>query len=271
MADSAAFKPAPAGSDHIAAAPQRNEPRAGAQPSGPRPAGGQLRPSQVPVPGETTSRTGPPSPAGGQVHPGLQRLRPSGAPAGAALPLARPSTVPARPIQDVLRGSGQPLAAPIREEMEARLGADFSDVRVHTDDAARASATEIGARAYTSGNHVVIGDGGTDAHTFAHELTHVIQQRQGPVAGTGHGGGFKISDPSDVYEQAAEANATRVMGIGTADRPARQSTARQRRASRPPVRLPLRRRAQRDILTVYPDCNVLRLKHEAVKKTRLWE
>ncbi|MFE6778635.1 DUF4157 domain-containing protein [Streptomyces sp. NPDC057702] len=95
--------------------------------------------------------------------------------------------------------------------MEARLGADFSDVRLHTDAAARASAAEVGARAYTSGNHVVIGDGGADRHTLAHELTHVIQQRQGPVVGIDNGSGLRISDPSDRFEREAEANATRVM------------------------------------------------------------
>ncbi|MFE9138873.1 DUF4157 domain-containing protein [Streptomyces sp. NPDC007355] len=114
-------------------------------------------------------------------------------------------------VHDVLRTSGRPLDDATRTDMESRLGADFSDVRVHDDSAARASAAEVGARAYTSGNHVVIGDGGTDKHTLAHELTHVIQQRQGPVAGTDNGSGLKISDPSDRYEREAEANATRVM------------------------------------------------------------
>ncbi|MFJ5725631.1 DUF4157 domain-containing protein [Streptomyces sp. NPDC093149] len=95
--------------------------------------------------------------------------------------------------------------------MESRLGADFSDVLIHDDSAARASAAEVGARAYTSGNHVVIGDGGADRHTLAHELTHVIQQRQGPVAGTDNGAGLKVSDPSDRFERDAEANARRVM------------------------------------------------------------
>ena len=163
------------------------------------------------MPGETTRRTGSPSLARGRADHGRHRLRPSGAPTGAALPLARPSTVPAQPIQDVLRGSGQPLATPLKEEMQARLGADLSDVRVHAGSAARASAVEIGARAYTSGSHVVIGAGGADKHTLAHELTHVIQQRQGPVAGTDHGSGFKVSDPFDVFEKAAKANAARVM------------------------------------------------------------
>ncbi|MFB8140610.1 eCIS core domain-containing protein [Streptomyces parvus] len=114
-------------------------------------------------------------------------------------------------VHDVLRAPGRPLDAPLREEMESRLGSDFSDVRLHTDSAARASAAEVGARAYTSGNHVVIGDGGGGKHTLAHELTHVIQQRQGPVAGTDNGAGLSVSDPGDRFEREAEANAVRVM------------------------------------------------------------
>ncbi|MFE3182994.1 DUF4157 domain-containing protein [Streptomyces violascens] len=114
-------------------------------------------------------------------------------------------------VHDVLRSGGRPLDSATRTDMESRLGADFSDVRIHNDSAAKASAAEVGARAYTSGSHVVIGDGGADKHTLAHELTHVIQQRQGPVAGSDNGSGLKVSDPSDRFEREAEANATRVM------------------------------------------------------------
>ncbi|MEU4119935.1 DUF4157 domain-containing protein [Kitasatospora sp. NPDC028055] len=121
------------------------------------------------------------------------------------LPLQR-SLVP-----QVLRTAGKPLDGPTRSEMEARLGADFSDVRLHTGSTAAASAAEVGARAYTSGNHVVLGQGGGDRHTLAHELTHVIQQRQGPVTGTDRGDGLRISDPSDRYEREAEANAVRAL------------------------------------------------------------
>ncbi|MET8546947.1 DUF4157 domain-containing protein, partial [Kitasatospora sp. NPDC004799] len=110
-------------------------------------------------------------------------------------------------VQDVLRTPGRPLDDGTRTDMETRLGADFSDVRIHDDPAARASAAEVGARAYTSGSHVVIGAGGGDRQTLAHELTHVIQQRRGPVAGTDHGDGLRISDPSDRFEREAEANA----------------------------------------------------------------
>lgn len=60
-------------------------------------------------------------------------------------------------VPDVLRAAGQPLDGAVRTEMEARLGADFSDVRLHTGPTAQRSAAEVGARAYTSGSHVVIG------------------------------------------------------------------------------------------------------------------
>ncbi|WP_052434604.1 eCIS core domain-containing protein [Streptacidiphilus melanogenes] len=121
-----------------------------------------------------------------------------------------------RPVQratahQVLRSPGQPLQDTLRQEMEDRLGADFSDVRIHTDALAQRSAAEVGAHAYTSGNHVVLTDGGSDKHTLAHELTHVIQQRRGPVAGTDTGDGLRVSDPGDRFEREAEANATRVM------------------------------------------------------------
>ena len=47
--------------------------------------------------------------------------------------------------------------------------------------------------------------------TLAHELTHVVQQRSGPVDGTPASGGIKVSDPSDRFEREAAANAERVM------------------------------------------------------------
>ncbi|MFE9724378.1 DUF4157 domain-containing protein [Streptomyces sp. NPDC005794] len=114
-------------------------------------------------------------------------------------------------VRDVLRSPGRPLDDTTRTEMEARLGADFSQVKVHSDVTARRSAAELGARAYTSGESIVLGAGGADRHTLAHELTHVVQQRQGPVVGRDNGEGLRVSDPSDRFERAAEANATRVM------------------------------------------------------------
>lgn len=114
-------------------------------------------------------------------------------------------------VPGVLRRPGTPLDGPLRAEMEARLGADFSTVRLHTGPAAQRSAAALDARAYTSGEHIVLGRGGGDRHTLAHELTHVIQQRSGPVAGTDNGAGLSVSDPSDAFERAAEESATRAL------------------------------------------------------------
>lgn len=101
--------------------------------------------------------------------------------------------------------------------MEGRFGQDFGDVRVHNDGAAHESAKSVNAQAYTVGSNIVFqrdkydpsSDGGR--HMIAHELTHVVQQRNGPVDGTDAGGGVKISDPSDRFERDAVANADRLM------------------------------------------------------------
>jgi Domain of unknown function (DUF4157) len=125
---------------------------------------------------------------------------------------------PASPVKDVVgRGGGRPLEPEVRGLMESRLGADFGDVRVHTDHAASESARAISAQAYTVGSDVVFQSGRYEPASsggqrmLAHELTHVVQQRSGPVDGTPAAGGISISDPSDRFEQAAERNADLVM------------------------------------------------------------
>ncbi|MEV4050651.1 DUF4157 domain-containing protein [Amycolatopsis sp. NPDC049688] len=122
------------------------------------------------------------------------------------------------PVHDVVgSGGGAPLDAATRTDMESRFGADFSDVRVHTDGAAHESAKSVNAQAYTVGSNIVFQrdkyDPGSEGgkHMLAHELTHVVQQRSGPVDGTDAGGGVKVSDPSDRFEREAVANADRLM------------------------------------------------------------
>lgn len=84
-------------------------------------------------------------------------------------------------IQHSLTG-GQALTNDVRSFMQPRLGADFSDVRVHTDEGAASLSNHLGARAFTYRNHVFFGrdqyQPGTTAgrHLLAHELTHTIQQ-----------------------------------------------------------------------------------------------
>ncbi|MCP2342453.1 eCIS core domain-containing protein [Actinomadura rupiterrae] len=120
-------------------------------------------------------------------------------------------------VHEALRRPGTALAPAVRADMETRLGADFSDVRVHTDAVGHEAAEAVDAHAFTSGAHIVFQRGRYDTASsagrtmLAHELTHVIQQRSGPVAGTDSGDGLKVSDPSDRFEREAEANAARVM------------------------------------------------------------
>jgi hypothetical protein len=125
------------------------------------------------------------------------------------------------PVLDVVSGGGRPLDEPVRADMESRLGADFSDVRVHADDQAHQSAQSVGAHAYTVGSNVVFqrdkyDPSSTEGRTMlAHELTHVVQQRSGPVDGTPTGDGVSVSDPSDRFERAAVENADRVVSADT--------------------------------------------------------
>jgi hypothetical protein len=114
-------------------------------------------------------------------------------------------------LHDVLRSPGRPLDDSLRQEMQARLGADLNDVRVHTGGAAQRSAAELNARAYTAGHHVVLGHGGADKCTLAHELTHVIQQRRGAVSGRDRGDGLAVSHPDDPFERHAEQTAARAL------------------------------------------------------------
>ena len=67
-----------------------------------------------------------------------------------------------------------------------RLGYDFSQVRLHTDARAAASAQAVNARAYTVGRDIVFGagqyapDNDQGRRLLAHELTHVVQQTGRP-------------------------------------------------------------------------------------------
>ena len=94
-----------------------------------------------------------------------------------------------RPTTDVaianagLRSPGAPLDAKVRASVEPLLGSDFSNVRVHTDADAAASAQALGAAAYAAGNDIAFGAGRYRPESrdgqrlLAHELAHVAQPR----------------------------------------------------------------------------------------------
>lgn len=108
------------------------------------------------------------------VRPRVSRSTNGGAVAGEA-----PASV-----HSTLASQGQALAPSERDFFEPRFGADFSQVRVHTDDLAQQSARDVKALAYTVGSHVVFGAGRyapsspEGQRLLAHELAHVVQQSQ---------------------------------------------------------------------------------------------
>jgi hypothetical protein len=93
-------------------------------------------------------------------------------------------------VHEVVESPGQPLDAGTKAMFEAGFGHDFSKVRVHTDDKASQSAKEMSALAYTLGPHIAFRSGEHRPETpagrrlLAHELAHVIQQKNAPPAET---------------------------------------------------------------------------------------
>jgi hypothetical protein len=96
-------------------------------------------------------------------------------------PAGQVDAVPAS-VDQALAGPSRPLEPALQQDMEQRLGHDFSRVRIHSGVAAEHSAREVNAYAYTVGQDIVFGAGrfapGTrdGRRLIAHELAHVVQQ-----------------------------------------------------------------------------------------------
>jgi len=105
-----------------------------------------------------------------------------------------------------LASGGRPLPEAVRGKMEAALGADFSNVRVHVGP----QAERIGAIAFTVGSDIYFAPGRYQPDTvqgqqlLGHELTHVVQQRHGRVRNP-LGSGLAV-----VQDHALEAEADRL-------------------------------------------------------------
>jgi len=76
------------------------------------------------------------------------------------------------------KGGGSPLPDSVRRFMEPRFGADFSNIKVHTDSNAVQMNKEVGAQAFAHGGDIYYGAGKSPGNNelTAHELTHTIQQ-----------------------------------------------------------------------------------------------
>ena len=101
----------------------------------------------------------------------------------AVMPVPEPRLLPKKQAAShPLQEPGMPLAPATRADMESRFGHDFGRVRVHSDSKAAESAAALKARAYTVGDHIVLGRGtsrfesAAGQRLLAHELAHVVQQ-----------------------------------------------------------------------------------------------
>jgi len=109
------------------------------------------------------------------------------------------------------RGSGHGLDAGVKRQMESSLGADFSGVRVHTDQRSDSLNRSLSARAFTTGQDVFFREGAyqpgssVGRELIAHELTHVVQQEGNTVKRA-----MSVSQPGDPHEVEAEQTARAV-------------------------------------------------------------
>lgn len=82
-------------------------------------------------------------------------------------------------VEGALAGRGKPLAQPVRQAAERRLGAPLGEVRLHADTRADQASRDVHARAFALGRHIVLGREAlaAQASPLAHELVHVAQRR----------------------------------------------------------------------------------------------
>ncbi|NJD51970.1 MAG: DUF4157 domain-containing protein [Candidatus Methanoperedens sp.] len=80
------------------------------------------------------------------------------------------------------KGGGRTLPEDTRSSFESAIGADFSNVNIHTGTDAAEMNKELGAQAFTHGSDIYFNEGKYDPASIsgkrllAHELTHTVQQ-----------------------------------------------------------------------------------------------
>jgi hypothetical protein len=117
------------------------------------------------------------------------------------------------PLADQIRSAhaepGTALDPGVRAPLEARFGRDLSEVRIHETPQAGRAAGMLGARAFTVGADIFLGEegrrtsGAQRQRLLAHEAVHAAQQsgRRAVLAGA-----MRVSSPADLAEvQAREA------------------------------------------------------------------
>ena len=129
-------------------------------------------------------------------------------------------------VQRAATDTSRSLDESVRLPLEQSLGHNFSQVRVLSGPASSWAAEHLGARAYTLGSNIYLGQ---EAHQLsrpqynrllAHEAIHTVQQGGRPVAPQAK---LEVSRPTDAAEIEADHLAESI--ISSAERPASRALA----------------------------------------------
>jgi Domain of unknown function (DUF4157) len=109
-------------------------------------------------------------------------------------------------VAEACRDRGQRIDPKMNERLGRALGADFSEVTVHTDRAADRLSQALDADAFTVGSHIFFRANRYNPSTpagqrlMAHELAHVVQQgaRIGPASA------LRLGPANDASEREAD-------------------------------------------------------------------
>jgi hypothetical protein len=117
-------------------------------------------------------------------------------------------------VHNQLEGEGHGMEGSIKSMMESALGADFSEVKVHTGAKGAEIAKDNDAKALAVGQHIAFGEGEYQPGTLAgdallaHELAHTQQQKGADITQAQEQG------PESAYEEEADEMAEgAMMGI----------------------------------------------------------
>ena len=164
------------------------------------------RPPGPPASTFTTRPPGAPAPAFASLVPGPPALAFAGRPGAVQRQGAGGAFAVEAGALGLAAAGGRALPEALRGKMEAALGADFAEVRVHVGP----QAERIGAIAFTLGSDIYFAPGRYQPETLpgqqlvGHELAHVVQQRAGRVKNP-LGSGIAV-----VQDHALEAEADRL-------------------------------------------------------------
>ena len=106
----------------------------------------------------------------------------------------RSSSPSARDVPEDTRDRETPLAPGTSSAMSSKFSFNFSKVRIRTGESAARRADSLGGAAYTEGTVIGFAPGWYNPstefgrHVIAHELTHVVQQANGTLTGSGRNG-----------------------------------------------------------------------------------